>query len=195
VGGRYGKYGELKHGEGPENPVPEPLLQAPSSGQRDEEKRDPAVTIRTAEPGDLSFVASLAARVFTVFGQYEQAISDWFRAEGVFTYLAWEDQRPQGFVMISSLYYMSSVLSEIMAIAVSPDTQRKGVGKKLLRKAEESALHGGASFMLLHTAKNNIPARSFFSRNGYYVVSEKPRYYPEGQDALRMIKKLEATRP
>ncbi len=193
MGGRYGKQGEIKHDERLKASFPEPYDQIPHQAPLAEKQESGrSLIVREARPEDLPFVAALSGRVFSVFGQYEQAVADWFRTGGVHTYIAWEDQQPKGFVMISSLYYVSSVLSEIMAIAVSPGVQRRGLGKKLLLKAEESAAKAGAAFMLLHTAKNNIAARSFFSRNGYFVVTEKPRYYPAGQDGLRMIKKLEA---
>jgi ribosomal-protein-alanine N-acetyltransferase len=77
-----------------------------------------------------------------------------------------------------------------LAIGVLPKHQRKGIGTALLEYMEEIARKYGVEEMLLWTAVDNQQALSFFRNAGFHIVGSEDRYYPRGQAALVLSKKL-----
>lgn len=196
VGGRFGKYGEHKRmkrlreaGERPKT-GPAPVL----AGKDFRHSHPRSIVLREIRPEDVSFISTLAGEAFNRYGPYEKSIRQWFETDAAFGYLAFAAKREAGFVIISSAYFLTTVISEVMAIAVAPEQRRKGIAGLLLEKAEQRAIEEGALYMLLHTATENKAARSFFGSHGYKMAGKKPRYYPAGQDAIRMIKALKRDR-
>lgn len=80
--------------------------------------------------------------------------------------------------------------AELMAIAVVPGDQRRGIGKMLLRYMEELARSLGIKEMVIHTATINRMAQGFFAKNGYIRRGIVDSYYPMGQEAMEMSKPL-----
>ena len=76
---------------------------------------------------------------------------------------------------------------EILAIAVAPEHQGRGVGRALLSQVEELARQYRGREIHLHTAKDNLFARLLFERAGYKVLGSKKRYYPQGQAAVKAL--------
>lgn len=82
---------------------------------------------------------------------------------------------------------------ELLAIAISPHYQRRGIGKRLLRHMEGLARNLGIEEMVIHTATINKAAHRFFIKNGFIKRGLINRYYPMGQEALEMSKTLSMT--
>ncbi len=100
--------------------------------------------------------------------------------------------RPAGFVMIGALPAdeEGQTCAEVLAIAVTPEFQRTGIGRELLQFAQKEAENLGEQRLFLHTARENLAAQKLFLRNGFRPVQSKPRFYPSGQDALMMVSDL-----
>lgn len=79
---------------------------------------------------------------------------------------------------------------ELLAIAVIPEHQRQGIGMALLSFMEDLALRFRWGEIHLHTGKDNLPAQHLFEKAGYKIAGGEKRYYPEGQSAVRMVKRL-----
>ena len=80
--------------------------------------------------------------------------------------------------------------AELMAIAVVPAYQRRGIGKMLLRYMEELVRSLGIREMVIHTATMNRVAQGFFAKNGYIRRGLVDCYYPMGQEGMEMSKTL-----
>jgi len=80
--------------------------------------------------------------------------------------------------------------AELMAIAVVPEYQRRGIGKMLLRYMEELARSLGIGEMVIHTATMNRVGQGFFEKNGFIPRGLAVCYYPLGQEAMEMSKTL-----
>ena len=74
--------------------------------------------------------------------------------------------------------------AEILTIAVMPERRRDGLGRTLLLAAMNHAAHHGARSLFLEVAVTNAPARAFYTHANFTQVGHRPRYYPDGGDAL-----------
>jgi ribosomal-protein-alanine N-acetyltransferase len=75
----------------------------------------------------------------------------------------------------------------IASLAVHPDYRNRGIGAELLEKCEKQIK---APRVSLSVRISNDAAIRLYKRNGYRVVSNWPKYYNGGEDALVMEKDL-----
>ena len=196
--GRFGKYGENKRFERLRQGRA-PLARAKSAASscrrhrfKKSLKHRPELGIRTATPSDRSFIANLSREVFSIYGAYEETVSEWFQSGLAVTVIAQMDGRVAGFAMVGYSVDELSLLcfSELLAIAVEPQWQGRGIGVSLLREIEAIALELNVFRLFLHTATDNVEARKLFDKCGYLPAETKKSFYPKGQDALVMFKDL-----
>jgi ribosomal-protein-alanine N-acetyltransferase len=150
------------------------------------------IKIRLSTVTDSFFIKDLSAKAFKPFGEYGDVVQKWNISGGCITIIACHEGFPMGFAMASrplSRYDLNNS-SELLAIAIETVWQGKGVGKLLLTEVEKAAFEAGITTMFLHTAVENRNARKLFSDSGYKVWQIKKNFYPEGQDACVMAKKL-----
>ncbi len=71
-------------------------------------------------------------------------------------------------------------------IAVDPATHHQGVGRQLLRHAEEFIAHRGGTLVVAETSSQPKyePTRRFYLRNAYVEVSRIRDYYRAGDDLV-----------
>jgi len=160
------------------------------------EKPDRSIRIRQSLPDDLPFLRSLALDVFSVYGDYETILTDFFVLEGVHTYVAEEigpgAALPVGILMmvIRQPRRRAPYWAEILAIAVEESHQGNGVGSSLIEFAKEwpRSLWKMVRVPEIHlsVAETNTRGRAFFKRRGFSIIREEPWRYPAGQRALRM---------
>ena len=201
-GGRFGKYGEHKRferlrrgkikdfisGRKPSLKASRPyhqgrILEKPSQGLK--------LTLRKADPRDLPFIVELSEQVFSAYGPYHEIITRWASFPHIITVVVQEKGKSRGFAMINPiLNAQNETKGELLAIAVSPQYQRRGIGKRLLGYMEDLARTFGIEEMDIHTAVINEAAHRFFVKNGFIQRGSVDRYYPLGQKALEMSKTL-----
>ncbi len=76
--------------------------------------------------------------------------------------------------------------AEVHTIGVRPNSQRTGLGRKLLRQLIKEA---GERRMLLEVRTDNDPAIALYTAEGFTVVGTRRRYYrPSGADAYTMAR-------
>ncbi len=76
--------------------------------------------------------------------------------------------------------------AEVLALAVLPSAQARGVGGALLAAGLAEAARRGAASVLLEVAPGNAAARALYGRAGFREVGVRRGYYPGGGDALVM---------
>jgi ribosomal-protein-alanine N-acetyltransferase len=199
-GGRFGKYGETKRFAR--------LRQSgwrPAFIQRFGQMEHPSIpfppqkgkaAIRQAKPSDKAFIAGLSGKVFSVYGPYRTTVSRWFDSGATMTSISLAEGRPMGFVMIGALPgdREGETRAEVLAIAVVPEFQHRGIGQELLQHAQKYLEELGDQRLFLHTAKENLVAQKLFLKNGFTPVELKKGFYPFGQDALMMVNDIAKTR-
>lgn len=157
--------------------------------------------IGKATPRDRDFLETLAAEAFRAFGSYGKLLRGWSDEPGVHTYVARQDSDRVGFVMLG-FYYADhdrrSVYGDVLAIAVVPDQRGRGVGRQLLRHAVEMAYQARRTLdvreVRLSVADTNVRAQKLFTSEGFSEGEEARGRYDGGQEAIRMVLKLDPER-
>ncbi len=156
----------------------------------------PEVQVRISRSDDREFVHDLAVEVFTVYGSYGGYLTQWFDSEEVVTWIAETEQEKVGLTMIVIKPHPTlaqKAVADLLAIAVKPSYQTKGVGTILLRNAIDVAPNLPSPFpiveMHLSVAETNARAQRLFSRRGFRMIAGEG-IYPAGQRALHMTKRL-----
>jgi len=81
-------------------------------------------------------------------------------------------------------------------IVVAPRHQRKGVGRALMRRVEESAVRQGGRRVYIDTSSGDayVDTRAFYTAAGYSEVARFPDFYREGEAKLVYSRDLSAGR-
>ena len=75
---------------------------------------------------------------------------------------------------------------DIYWIAVDPENGRKGTGTLLLREMEQRLKQTGSGHIYIETSSTEgyLPARLFYEKNNYQLVSRLKDFYREGDDRM-----------
>lgn len=79
-------------------------------------------------------------------------------------------------------------------LAVEPRFRRAGLGRRMVRWLEESALVAGTFEVSLEVRVGNKVARQFYRALGYSEADLLPGYYERLEDAVRMTRDLRIVR-
>ena len=80
--------------------------------------------------------------------------------------------------------------ARIYSLNVHPSYRRTGIGCLLIDQSENLLAKMGYRNLTLEAGVNNIAARNLYTLKGFSVVCKIEKYYKNGDDALRFIKKL-----
>ena len=148
---------------------------------------------RPAKKKDLEFIRKLSAEAFSKYGHYEEIVPAWFEEPTVITEVIEEKSDILGFAMLvlERKKVFGPREAHLLAIGILSEHQRRGVGTALLEHMAEIARKYSAVQMNLWTAVDNEAAFSFFQKAGFKMKRFEDYYYPKGQAALAMSKRLE----
>lgn len=82
---------------------------------------------------------------------------------------------------------------EIANVAVHPDFWRQGIGRALVQTALNKAAELGFPRVMLEVRANNLPAQALYQSFGFLEDGRRAGYYSNGEDAILMSIKLDAT--
>ncbi len=74
--------------------------------------------------------------------------------------------------------------AHVVRLAVDPGRRRQGIGRALLDGLTDWASESHASALLLEVRASNDAALALYAGAGMHVDGRRPRYYPDGEDAL-----------
>lgn len=159
--------------------------------------------IRRAELADHPWIIATGAEAYHDLGDYTRILPSWLEQPGV---LAWIDYdmhgRGRGFAMLG--FYLdeqapgrtSQVIADLLALAVLPSFQGRGIGTRLLHHvievAERIAPSSHIATLRLTVAETNTGAQRLYARNGFRIIDGSATY-DRGQRALRMARPLVLT--
>ena len=147
--------------------------------------------VRAYREADASFVEKLARSAFGEYSPRAGAPSvEAATLPGVVAIVAAKGSEPLGFAMLTIHETAGAPLASLDAIAVEEKERGRGVGKALLAAAERAAKKHRVKEIRLVTAESNVAALDLFLRAGFAIVERLERYYPRGQNAVAMRKRL-----
>lgn len=91
----------------------------------------------------------------------------------IFAWLASDDERPCGFIVMS----IAADEAEILTLGVLPDHRRHKIADQLLRDFLTSPVARDVTRVHLEVAEDNQPARAFYQTKGFRVAGRRPAYY------------------
>lgn len=109
-----------------------------------------------------------------------QNIASWFSAPTNYSLVAEQDGELVGVCLLTQA-------GKLSLCYVLPEVLHTGVGKAMLRGAEDQALCWGITTLRLHSTSS---ARDFYARNGYYYAGKEKSCY--GVECDFFWKKLDA---
>lgn len=80
--------------------------------------------------------------------------------------------------------------SDLLIVAVLPEYRHNGIGTTLLKRLVSGAKRRGAEKMLLEVRESNTAAQALYRSQGFEEISVRKKYYPDGENALVMVKNL-----
>jgi ribosomal protein S18 acetylase RimI-like enzyme len=159
--------------------------------------------IRRATPGDHDGITGIAAEVYGDLGDYGTILPSWFLHPGVEVYVdvvgdSESDTKLRSFFLLGFFEPLSprskQLLVDLLAIAVVPDQQRQGRGRRLLREAIRLATQAAEGFsqadLRLTVSESNPVAQKLFSSEGFEILDPYHGTYDRGQRAIRMNRRL-----
>jgi ribosomal protein S18 acetylase RimI-like enzyme len=94
-----------------------------------------------------------------------------------------------------AIMHFGDEIAHLNLLAVEPEFQRMGIGRRLVAWLETSAITAGIVTITLELRAENRAARHFYRSLGYRAVAVVPRYYRGRESALRMARPLRPTIP
>ena len=81
--------------------------------------------------------------------------------------------------------------AHVLNVAVHPNAQRQGNGRRVLTALIELARENGMGLMTLEVRRSNLPAQALYHACGFMDVGYRKRYYEDNrEDALIMYLEL-----
>ena len=78
----------------------------------------------------------------------------------------------------------------VLKIAVLPEHRRQGLAQRLMAAAEAHARDNAGETLTLEVRPSNRSAIALYDSLGYSVVGRRTGYYPDGEDAVVMTKRV-----
>ncbi len=148
------------------------------------------VEVRPFREADADFVSRLGASAFAEFSRHPGNSACWM-AEHHPCVVAQHGKERLGFAVVELA--AGGNVAHLAAIAVVEWMRGRGVGWRLLERAESLAKARGFGSLRAHTADFNLAALDLLWRNGYRIVARHPRFYRSRFSACELDKRLVET--
>lgn len=103
-----------------------------------------------------------------------------------FGFLAEVDGELAGYICGTALFEEG----EIPKVAVKGAYRKMGLGNQLVATLVARMQEKGVEKIFLEVRVSNVAALGLYQRNGFEKTRERKRYYPDGEDAVEMVKIL-----
>jgi len=145
--------------------------------------------IRQATRADLLSIYRIEKRVFEQPWPY--TAFERFLSEPNFL-VASVGEQVAGYVVADVTPNFGRDIGHIKDLAIHPDMQGRGLGRRLLRRAIVGLTIAQASRIKLEVREHNSRAIALYRDEGFRPARRIPRYYSDGEAALVLIKQLQS---
>jgi ribosomal-protein-alanine N-acetyltransferase len=144
-----------------------------------------ALSIEAAKRADVDAIHRIEEAAFPAPWRREFFLSE-LTAEGRFNLVA-----KRGDVVVGYLFSMW-IFDEmhVNKIAVDAGARRQGVADALMARCFEFARKNGIETIALEVRKSNVGAQDFYRHLDFESKYMRPRYYPDGEAAVVMLRKV-----
>ena len=154
----------------------------PSVGQRgDEGSMETDHVVRRITPEDLPEILALERRCYTYPWSEEMFRRELDNPLSTVELLRM-DNRLAGYLCS----WQVADEMHILNVATDPEFRRRGVARELLQRCFDRAKKNEVAQVLLEVREGNAGAIALYRTFGFRVSGHRPRYYPDGEDALLM---------
>jgi ribosomal-protein-alanine N-acetyltransferase len=143
------------------------------------------VIIKDAKKSDANFLASAIDLGFTD-GWNLSVLNSSFDSGRFFGKICLDKDTPIGFIT----YSLTNYDADIESVFVLPEKRRLGVAKLLYDSAEESIKKENIEKIFLEVKNTNLSAQALYKKCGFLELSIRKKYYPDGSDAIVMVKEI-----
>ena len=141
-----------------------------------------STAIRLATLADAEPIARLVTDLGyqTSASEMSRRLDAILRDEDYVTFVAGEGHQIVGFIgaRVGPLYESDDRYGQIMALAVDPGHQRRGIGAALMQAAESSLIARGARVLVVTSGNQRAEAHAFYERNGYAFTGRRYKKSP-----------------
>jgi ribosomal protein S18 acetylase RimI-like enzyme len=136
-----------------------------------------SITIRVATIGDsepvAGFVSSLGYR--TSSHQMHDRLRLILADKDYLTLVACDREEVVGFIgtRVGLFYEGDGYYGQLMALAVAPERQRRGIGRMLVQVAEAFLMDRGVSVVVVTSGNQRAEAHAFYESNGYEFTGRR----------------------
>jgi ribosomal protein S18 acetylase RimI-like enzyme len=142
--------------------------------------------IREYKPGDFEQLYQIDQAAFSEDIAYSRLeLQYYLRSRKCRTLVSEEEDEIVGFVVGCS---EPRKLGHIITIDVTPHRQREHIGSDLLAEIEQWLWRQGVEAIYLETPADDLGAKGFYDKHGYFVFDRFEDYYNRSGDALVMMK-------
>ncbi len=93
--------------------------------------------------------------------------------------------------IVAIITYSSSIdTADIEGVVVINSERKKGYGKTLVNFILEDLASKSVEKVFLEVRESNVPAITLYVSCGFKQVSVRKKYYPDGENAVVMVKEL-----
>ncbi|MCC9623103.1 peptidase C39 family protein [Thalassospira sp. MA62] len=146
------------------------------------------IAFRLAEIGDIDALCDIEDHSFKDDRISKRAFKRFVGSDTARLCVAQNGDAIIGYALV--IFRRNVALARLYSLAVRADMRGQGVGRALVRQAEEHSLDFGAPILRLEVSQNNQAAINLFADIGYREFALYPDYYPDHSDALRMERVL-----
>ncbi|HEX6100221.1 MAG TPA: ribosomal protein S18-alanine N-acetyltransferase [Thermoanaerobaculia bacterium] len=147
--------------------------------------RDGGLAIKAAKRADVDAIHRLEEGSFPAPWRREFFLSE-LRADGRFNIVAKLDGLLVGYLFAMWIFDEMHVNK----IAVDPNVRRRGIADALMARCFEFAREHGVESISLEVRQSNEGAQAFYRHLEFEAAYLRPRYYPDGEAAVVMMRRL-----
>ena len=142
-------------------------------------------TFRRLTPRDAPEVAYLELEIFR-YPWSENSLRDCLELATVEGEAAVIDGRISGYLIIQTVFDEAHILN----LAVQQAHRGRGIARALLERFLSTTVKRGITRTFLEVRAGNYAAQKLYFGLGFAPLSARRNYYPDGEDALILVKKL-----
>lgn len=142
--------------------------------------------VRLSKPSDLSQILSIEHISFSLDAFSKRTFMIWYRQCSDFFFVAEMNEKIVGY-MITCVFQDKGY---VVSIAVDPDCRHRGIGGTLANFTFKKLVERDIKMVELEVRFTNMEGMNFWKHLGFFPIKVVPKYYNDGESALRMRKIL-----